>query len=165
MRNIIFTVALVAAIALAPMVAVANTPDGPAPAPDFRALAFDAGAETELSAPIQMTADERAHPAWSLLAGAVAGIGAFYGLRALHNRAVDRHETASEGERNDPIFGYDMKEGHLVNRDGMTESEYAKRNGSPAGWEPGWAFDSTAPAAISIFSGVVLGGITWEITR
>ena len=48
MRNIIFVAALVAAIALAPMVAVANTPDGPAPAPDFRALAFEAGQTTEI---------------------------------------------------------------------------------------------------------------------
>ena len=71
MRNILLTVALVAAIALAPMVAVANTPDGPAPAPDFRALAFEGGMDAD--AEVSQSLPTRAETASRML---VCGLGA-----------------------------------------------------------------------------------------
>ena len=75
MRNIVFTLALICAVVLAPMVAVANQPDGSAPAPDFRALAFDGGmtSDAQVEAPVRTKMDSIGRTFVGGAVGAVLG--------------------------------------------------------------------------------------------
>lgn len=70
-RLIVFISAALLAASLAPAIAGETAPD-PAPAPDFEAMAFDAGAESGIEiASIPESTDEGLHPAASIAAAGV----------------------------------------------------------------------------------------------